>query len=383
MPEIKPNIETFANIKVVGIGGGGGAAVSRMVKSNIRGVDFVAVNTDAQDLHYNPANRKIYIGKTVTKGLGAGMNPDMGRKAAEENLSEIQEALKGSDMIFITCGLGGGTGSGASSIVAGAARELGALTVAVVTKPFVFEGAQRSRIADQALQELESKVDAIIVVPNERILQIVDRKIPITESFKIVDDVLRQGIQGIAELITVKGEVNVDFADVKNIMKDSGTALMGIGMASGENRAVEAAKKAISSPLLETSIDGASGVLLCITGSPDLSMHEVNEAAKTVTQSADRDARVIFGVVIDPELKDEIKITVIATGFDQTKKFTSIDREKEIFQPQRKAHFFEQVKNNEEIRDEDIKIETKEVADSDISVDEEMDIPSFIKKKMM
>lgn len=380
MPEIKPNIDTFAKIKVVGVGGGGGAAVTRMVQSNIRGVDFVAVNTDAQDLHFSPANKKVYIGKTVTRGLGAGMNPEIGRKSAEESLPELQELFRDTDMVFITCGLGGGTGSGASPIVAGAARDAGALTVAVVTKPFVFEGAQRSRIAEQALQELETKVDAIIVVPNERILQIVDRKIPVMESFKIVDDVLRQGIQGIAELITIKGEVNVDFADVKNIMKDSGTALMGIGTASGENRAVEAAKKAISSPLLETAIDGASGVLLCITGSPDLSMHEVNEAAKAVTQSADRDARVIFGVVIDKDLEDEVKITVIATGFDQSKKFNSIDREKEIFQPQRKAHFFEQA-TNEEIKDEDIKVESKEL--DDLGADEELDIPSFIKKKMM
>ncbi len=380
MPEIKPNIETFANIKVVGVGGGGGAAVSRMVQANIRGVDFVAVNTDAQDLHHNPANRKFYIGKTVTKGLGAGMNPELGRKAAEESLPDLQEMFKGTDMVFITCGLGGGTGSGASPIIAGAARDAGALTVAVVTKPFIFEGAQRSRIAEQALQELESKVDAIITVPNERILQIVDRKIPLMESFKIVDDVLRQGIQGIADLITVKGTVNVDFADVKSIMKDSGTALMGIGIASGENRAVDAAKKAISSPLLETAIDGASGVLLCITGGPDLSMHEVNEAAKAVTQSADRDARVIFGVVIDQDMKDEMKITVIATGFDQSKKFSSIDREKDIFQPQRKAHFFEQVKN-EEISEEDIKVKTKEIEERE--EDEELDIPSFIKKKMM
>lgn len=313
--EVKPEIETFAKIKVVGVGGSGGSAVNRMMLHRIRGIDFVAINTDAQALHHNAAPTKIHIGKSTTRGLGAGMDPELGRKAAEEDQEEIHELVKGSDMVFLTCGLGGGTGTGAMPLIADMARDVGALTVAVVTKPFSFEGAQRKNIADQGHTELADKVDTIITIPNDRLLQIIDKKTSLLEAFSVVDDVLRQGIQGIAELITVPGLINVDFADVKSIMKDQGTALMGIGKATGENRAVEAAKAAIDSPLLEMPIDGARGILFTVTGGPSLSMYEVNEAARVITQSADSNAKIIFGAVIDESLKDELKITVIATGF--------------------------------------------------------------------
>lgn len=316
MGEVKPDIETFAKIKVVGIGGGGSAAVTRMISEKIKGVDFIAINTDVQALNQNLAPTRIAIGKTLTRGLGAGMDPDVGQRAAEENAAEIRAALEGSDMVFLTCGLGGGTGTGAAPEVAKAARELGALTVAVVTKPFSFEGAQRRRIADEGYDRLIQHVDAIITIPNDRVLQIIDKKTSLIEAFAVVDDVLRQGVQGIAELITIPGLINVDFADVKAIMDDSGSALMGIGRATGENRAAEAAKQAIASPLLELAIDGARGILFTITGGKDLGMHEVAEAAKIITSAADEEAKVIFGATIDDGLKDEIRITVVATGFD-------------------------------------------------------------------
>lgn len=316
MAEIKPDIETCAKIKVIGVGGGGGSALSRMIAMKLRGIDFIAINTDAQALHSNPAPVKVAIGKTVTRGLGAGMNPEVGRRAAEENANDIRNAIAGADMVFLTCGLGGGTGSGVSPEVAKIARETGALTVAVVTKPFGFEGAQRKRIAEDAYQELSQHVDTIITIPNDRVLQIIDKKTSLLDAFKIVDDILRQGVQGIAEIITLPGLINVDFADVKAIMQNAGSALMGIGKASGENRAVEAAKQAIASPLLEISIDGAKGILFTVTGGPDLAMYEVAEAAKVITGSADDDARVIFGANIDETLGDEVRITVVATGFD-------------------------------------------------------------------
>ncbi len=316
MAEVKPEIETFAKIKVVGIGGGGGSAVNRMVASGIRGVGFVAINTDVQALHYNKASEKIHIGKTVTKGLGAGMNPDLGKGAAEESQNEIREVLKDCDMVFITCGLGGGTGSGASPIIAQIAKDLGALTVAVVTKPFMFEGGQRKNIADRAYSELADKVDTIITISNDKLLQVVDKRTSLLDAFKIADDVLRQGVQGIAEIITVPGIINADFADVKAVMSNAGSALMGIGTATGENKAVEAAKDAINSNLLDMSIDGARGIVFTITGGPDLSMTEVSEAAKVITSAADEDAKIIFGAVIDDKMKDSIKITVVATGFD-------------------------------------------------------------------
>ncbi|MDP2631869.1 MAG: cell division protein FtsZ [Candidatus Uhrbacteria bacterium] len=323
MAEVKPEIETFAKIKVLGVGGGGGSALNRMIVEKLRGVDFVAVNTDVQALHQNLAPSKISIGKTVTRGLGAGMNPDLGRRAAEENANDIRNAIAGSDMVFLTAGLGGGTGSGALAEIAKIAREAGALTVAVVTKPFTFEGAQRKRIADDAFNELSEHVDTIITIPNDRVLQIIDKKTSLLEAFQIVDDVLRQGVQGISEIITLPGLINVDFADVKAIMQNAGSALMGIGSSTGENRAVDAAKMAIASPLLELSIDGAKGILFTVTGSPDLAMYEVAEAAKVITGSADDDAKVIFGANIDDTLEDEVRITVVATGFDRRERRSS------------------------------------------------------------
>ncbi|MDO8626075.1 MAG: cell division protein FtsZ [Candidatus Magasanikbacteria bacterium] len=316
MPQVKPEIETFAKIKVVGVGGSGGSVINRMMQERIRGIDFVAMNTDVQALHYNSAPHKLHIGKTVTRGLGSGMDIEIGKKAAEEAHNEIRDVLKDADMVFVTCGLGGGTGSGASPIVAEIARELGALTVAVVTKPFSFEGPQRAAIAERAWAELAKNVDTIITIPNDRILQVIDKKTTLLDAFKIVDDVLRQGVQGISELITVPGLINVDFADVKTIMKDTGSALMGIGTGSGENRAADAAKVAISSPLLELSIDGAQGILFTIAGGQDLTMTEVSEAAKIITSSAAKDAKIIFGAIIDDSMSGSVRISVVATGFD-------------------------------------------------------------------
>ncbi len=316
MPEIKPEIEAVANIKVIGVGGSGGSAVNRMIASKIRGVEFIAVNTDMQALHHSLARKKIHIGKETTRGLGAGMDPELGLRAAEEGAAEITEALKGADMVFITCGLGGGTGTGAGPKIAEIARELGILTVAVITRPFAFEGLERRAVADLGYERMVEVVDTIITIPNDRILQIIDRKTALLDAFEIADDVLRQGVQGISEIITVPGLINVDFADVRAIMLNRGSALMGIGRGSGENRAAEAAKAAIASPLLEVSIDGAKGILFTITGGSNLGMYEVSEAAKVVTQSADPHAKVIFGAIIDETMKDEIKLTVIATGFD-------------------------------------------------------------------
>lgn len=316
--EVKPDIETLAKIKVVGVGGSGGAAINRMISTKIKGVEFVAINTDAQALQHSRAGTKLHIGTATTRGLGAGMDPDLGKKSAEESRDEIKEVLKGADMVFLTCGLGGGTGTGAGPLVAELAREAGALTIAVVTKPFAFEGAQRKSIAERGADDLVDKVDTIITIPNDRLLQLIDKKTSLLEAFSIVDDVLRQGVQGISELVTVPGLINVDFADVKAIMQNAGSALMGIGVASGENRAVDAAKSAVDSPLLELGIDGARGVLFTITGGPDLTMYEVNEAARIITAAADPNAKIIFGAVIDEDMKDEIKVTVIATGFAQT-----------------------------------------------------------------
>lgn len=319
MPEIKPDIETFAKIKVIGVGGSGGAAINRMIQSKIRGVEFVAVNTDLQALHYSMAPAKLHIGKGITRGLGAGMDPELGRRAAEESQNEIRDVVKGADMVFITCGLGGGTGSGASSLIAEIARDSGALTVAVVTKPFSFEGGYRKTIAEKAYEELADKVDTIITIPNDRVLQIIDKKTTLLEAFDVVDDILRHGVQGISEVITVPGLINADFADVKAIMSHGGSAFMGIGRANGENRAIEAAKAAIASPLLEISIDGAKGILFTITSGLNLSMHEVNEAAKIITGSADPDAKIKFGAVVDESMKDDFKITVIAAGFAESR----------------------------------------------------------------
>lgn len=339
MPQVKPAIETFAKIKVIGVGGSGGSAVDRMVKAGIKGVEFVAMNTDVQALHHNSAAHKLHIGKTVTRGLGAGMDPELGKRSAEEAQNEIREVLKETDMVFLTCGLGGGTGSGATPIIAEIAREMGALTVAVVTKPFTFEGPQRMSIANKAYEELVKNVDTIITIPNDRVLQIIDKKTTLMESFRIIDDVLRQGVQGISEVITVPGEINVDFADVRTIMRDTGTALMGIGTGKGDNRAVEAATAAISSPLLEVSIDGARGILFTVTGGPSLGMQEVTEAAKIITSSADEGAKVIFGAVIDENMGDEIRITVVATGFDGREKIVTRSREREKKEEEHRSLF--------------------------------------------
>ncbi len=402
MPQIKPVIETFAKIKVIGVGGSGGSAVNRMINAKIKGVDFIVMNTDVQALGHSLAPQKIHIGKTVTRGLGAGMDPEQGRKAAEEAQNEIREVVKDADMVFITCGLGGGTGSGASPVVAEAAREAGVLTVAVVTKPFSFEGVKRREIAEKAWENLAKNVDAIITVPNERIGQVIDKKTTMLDAFKIADDVLRQGVQGISELITMHGVINVDFADVKTIMRDTGSALMGIGIGNGENRAVDAAKMAISSPLLELSIDGARGILFIITGGTDIAMSEVDEAAKIITSSAAEDAKIIFGVIVDEDMKkDEIKITVIATGFDDRRPI--VNNEDAFFHypffggkktPQDNKRN-EEMENNKNI-DMSVKkakpvaditpvgmSENKKQAAANAAADEEeLEIPTFLRRKM-
>lgn len=318
---VDPSITPVANIKVVGVGGGGCNAVNRMASSDFANVEFVAVNTDAQSLYHSKAETKVHIGMNSTRGLGAGANPEVGKAAAEESIEELKSALKGADMVFITSGLGGGTGTGAAPVVAQVAKELGALTVGVVTRPFSFEGKMRSDKATEGHEELAKNVDTLITIPNDRILSIIDRQTPITDAFSVVDEVLRQGVQGIADLITLHGLINVDFADIRSIMSGAGTALMGIGYGAGENRAVDAAKAAIESPLLEQSISGAKGILFNITGGSDLSMYEVDEAAKTITEAADHGANIIFGAVINENYTGEMKITVIATGFsEQTKK---------------------------------------------------------------
>ena len=313
-------VETFAVIRVVGVGGSGGNGVQRMISSKLRGVEFIAINTDAQALLHNEAPMKIQIGKETTRGLGAGSDVELGRKSIEENKDEVYEALKGSDMVFVTCGMGGGTGSGAAPIIAGIAKELGALTVGVLTRPFSFEGLRRKKTADLAIEEMRDKVDTLITIPNDRILQVIDKKTTLLDAFGVVDDVLRQGVQGISDLITLHGIINVDFADVRTVMSDAGSALMGIGRATGDNRAIEAARAAIDSPLLELSIEGAKGILFNITGGPDLGMHEIDEAAKAITEAADPDANIIFGAIIDDAMSGEVKITVVASGFDLERK---------------------------------------------------------------
>jgi cell division protein FtsZ len=315
MAEVKPEMESFARIKVVGIGGSGNSTINRMIDAGVRGVEFIAVNTDAQALHHTKATKKVHIGKNITRGLGAGADPEVGLRAAEEDTEMLKDVLKGADMVFVTCGMGGGTGTKASSVIASISKEIGALTVGVITRPFSFEGERRKRIAEEGIDLLHDKVDTLITIPNDRLLQIIDRKTSLLEAFGIVDDVMRQGIQSVSDLITVHGLINVDFADVKTIMANAGSALMGIGRGSGENRAVDAAKQAINSPLLELSINGAKGVLFNVTGGPDLGMFEIDEAAKVITQAADPQANIIFGSVIDPNISGEVRITVIATGF--------------------------------------------------------------------
>lgn len=316
MPKVNPVIESFARIMVIGIGGSGKNAVNHMINSKVKGVTFICMNTDTQDLHHSLAEKKIHIGKNLTKGLGAGMNPEIGKKAAEETKSEIQDVIKGADMVFIACGMGGGTGTGAAPIVARAAKEQGVLTVAVTTKPFFFEGNQRMKIAEAGIAELAKEVDAIITIPNDRLLQLADKETNFKEAFARCDDVLRQAVEGISDLITTPGVINVDFADIRAVMQDAGSALMGVGSASGEKRAEKAALQAINSPLLEVSVHGAKGVLFAISGGDDITIHEIQEAAKIITESIDKDAKVIFGTIRDEKIKKgEIRVTVIATSF--------------------------------------------------------------------
>lgn len=355
--EVTPEITPVASIKVIGVGGGGGNAVNRMIKAGLKGIEFISVNTDAQALYHSEAPTKINIGKATTRGLGAGSNPDLGRQAAEESMDEIKDAIEGSDMIFITCGLGGGTGTGGAPVIANLAKEMGILTVAVVTKPFSFEGFRRKTQGDEGLENLKNKVDTLITIPNDKILSIIDKKTPLNDAFSVVDDVLRQGVQGIADLITVHGMINVDFADVKAVMENAGSALMGIGYGTGENRASEAAKAAIESPLLELSIDGAKGVLFNITGGNDLAMSEVDEAARVITEAADPEANIIFGAVLNDSYTGEVKITVVATGFDYKQNEGTIVRPKATFN-------------------------TEEGMSPMKQTDNELDIPAFIRQKM-
>ncbi len=316
MAKVNPEIESFARIKVIGIGGSGKGALNHMINSKLQGVEFIAMNTDTQDLHHSLAEKKIHIGKNLTKGLGAGMDPEIGKRSAEETREEIQDVIKGADMVFIAGGLGGGTGTGASPVVASVAKNEGILTIGVVTKPFFFEGASRMKLAERGLEELEKEVDALIVIPNDRLLSVIDKNTTVKQAFEMCDEVLKQAVEGISDIIRTAGTINLDFADIKRILKDSGTALMGVGRGMGENRAREAATAAVNSPLLDVSIHGAKGVLFAIYGAEDLGMLEVQEAAKIITESVDKDAKIIFGIATDPTLKkDEIKVTVIATGF--------------------------------------------------------------------
>jgi len=367
MPQVKPEIETFARIKVIGVGGSGKNATNHMINSKVRSVDFIAINTDSQDLHKSLSKKKIHIGKNLTKGLGAGMNPDIGRRAIEETKEEVQEATKNTDMIFITCGLGGGTASGAAPVLANIAKESGALTVAVVTKPFFFEGRHRMRIAEESLAELRKEVDAIIVIPNDRLLSNISKETTADQAFQMCDDVLKQAVEGISDLITTPGVINIDFADIRAVLKDAGSALMGIGVANGDKRAEEAAKMAINSPLLDISITGAQGVLFSIAGGSDLTMFEIQEAAKVITESMDPDAKVIFGTVHDDKLKKgDLKVTIIASGFPEnsTKKTLFGNNSKEegegVKQEEKQGGIFS--KNNEK------KIEVKKVDTNNESV---------------
>lgn len=327
MPKVNPEIESFARIVVIGIGGSGKNAVNHMINSKVKGVTFISMNTDTQDLHNSLAEKKIHIGKNLTKGLGAGMNPEIGKKAAEETKAEIQDVIKGADMIFLACGMGGGTGTGAAPIVARAAKEQGILTVAVVTKPFFFEGNHRMKLAEKGIEDLAKEVDAIIIIPNDKLIQLADKNTNFKDAFAQCDEVLRQAVEGISDLITTPGIINVDFADIRAIMSDAGSALMGIGLSSGEKRAEKAALQAINSPLLEVSINGAKGVLFAISGGHDITIHEIQEAAKIITESIDKDAKVIFGTIYDEKLKKgEFKVTVIATSFG-----TDVPRSKNLF----------------------------------------------------
>ncbi|MDO8610362.1 MAG: cell division protein FtsZ [bacterium] len=376
---VKPRAGQAARIKVIGIGGGGGNALSSMIaEGGITGVEFVAVNTDAQALLNNKASIKIQIGENLTKGLGSGGDPEVGRQAAEESRERLKEELSGADMVFITCGEGGGTGTGAAPIIAEVAKETGALTVAVVTKPFDFEGSKRRLTADEGAQNLKDKVDTLIIVPNQKILTVIDKKTPILEAFKKIDSVLHQGVKGIAELITTPGLINVDFADVKSIMQNAGTALMGIGVGSGDKRALVAIKQAISSPLLDISIEGAKGVLFNVVGGPDLTMTEIDEAASIIAKSVDPDADIIFGAVIDEKMMDTIKVTLIATKFDDSK--LKLFRFNKPEKTEKSATLYEEPETEKEKEEEEVR-EFFDDKDDIIEDKAEFDIPAFLRKK--
>ncbi len=391
MPEVVPSVETFARIKVLGTGGGGGEALNRMIEMGVNNVEFVAVNTDAQALDNSKAATKLHIGKETTRGLGAGADPAVGQRAAEESMEEVKKSLQGADMVFIMMCAGGGTASGASPLIAEAARELGILTVGFATRPFAFEGETRRANADSAIERLRKNVDTLITIPNDRLLQTIDRKTPLLDAFSVVDDVLRQGVQGISNLITVHGLINLDFADVRAVMNNAGSALMGIGSASGEDRAVMAAKEAIESPLLEVSIDGARGVLFNVAGGRDMGMHEINEAAETITSAIDPDANIIFGATIDEALEEELRITVIATGFDP------LPAERE--QQASGLAYFNKPNEGDMVTDEDItedalKLDEEETATNAAAAesesedvwsfsndDDDFDIPAFVRNR--
>ncbi len=384
MLDFETNLEGLANIKVIGVGGGGNNAVNRMIEHGVQGVEFLAVNTDAQALNLSKAETRMAIGGKLTRGLGAGGNPEVGKKAAEESREQIQEVLNGADMVFVTAGMGGGTGTGAAPVIAQIAKEIGALTVGVVTRPFTFEGRKRATQAAAGIAAFKENVDTLIVIPNDRLLEIVDRNTPMLEAFREADNVLRQGVQGISDLIATPGLINLDFADVKTIMSNKGSALMGIGVATGENRAAEAAKKAVSSPLLETSIEGAQGVLMNITGGTNLSLYEVQEAADIVASASDLDVNMIFGSVINPDLKDELIVTVIATGFEDIPSSTQGN----VIRPatgrqQATASHHDKVTSNHDARSEEHKYDqpksTRPSADNiDIS---DLDIPAFLRNR--
>lgn len=384
MALVKPDSARIAKIKVIGVGGGGGNAVSSMIESGtINGVEFIAINTDAQVLLANKAPTKLQIGEKLTKGLGVGGNPDIGGQAAEESLEKIKELLIDSDMVFVTAGMGGGTGTGAAPVIARLAKETGALTVGVVTKPFSFEGTRRSVAAEDGIEKLKESTDTLIVIPNQRLMDVIDRKMTLLEAFKVVDSVLGQAVGGIADIITTAGLVNVDFADVKTIMKDAGSALLGIGTGVGENRAQMAARAAVSSPLLDLSIEGARGVLFNIAGGPDLTMFEVDEAARIISSAADPDANVIFGAVIKDGLNDQVRITVIATGFDETRSRLA-QMSKPITQPIVQGVVSEPIKQSSDVpknEDEDDipPSETRSSSDEDV-FGEKFEIPAFLRK---
>lgn len=402
MPKIEPDVETFARIKVIGSGGSGSNAIDHMINSKVRGVEFITVNTDAQDLHVSQAKHKIHIGKNLTKGLGAGMNPEVGRRAAEETKEEIQEAVKNADMVFITGGFGGGTFTGSSSVVAQLAKETGALTVAVVTKPFFFEGKQRMRIAEEGIETLRKEVDAIIIIPNDRLLNNISKETSVTDAFAMCDDVLRQSVEGISDLITTPGTINIDFADIKAVLKDAGSALMGVGIASGEKRAEEAAKMAISSPLLDISINGARGILFSVAGGEDLTMFEIQEAAKIITETMDPDAKVIFGTVKDDKLKKgEVKVTIIASGFpegsikkslfglnqDSSSQIENVsDTEKEKTSTGKIFNSLHIERKKDNADEKDIKIQKNSTVEENITDtddDDEWAIPAFLRRSKL